>query len=233
VADIAVSPDGRNIYAVNESSNVVIAYGRDALTGRLSRLVGPSGCITGDTDVDPDDCVFARALEDAVAVAVSPDGRNVYAVSLLSNAIVAFARDRATGSLRQLSGAAGCTSASDAEDNSPPSEGCAKGVGLSNPSSIAFSPDGRNAYVVADHTLALFSRNPRTGALKQLAGRYGCVSYNGSGGRCTKGSGVSFLSSVVVSPEGRHVYTAAGSGGNPGDPHPTSNAIAVFARNVH
>ena len=45
------------------------------------------------------------------AIAISPDGRDVYVASGGSDAIAVFARNPATGALTQLSGKRGCVAA--------------------------------------------------------------------------------------------------------------------------
>ena len=49
----------------------------------------------------------ARGLVTAIAVVVSPDGKNVYVASR-GNAVAVFSRNTTTGILTQLSGTAGC-----------------------------------------------------------------------------------------------------------------------------
>src|SRR5262245_56312287 len=68
---------------------------------------------------------------------------------------------------------------------------------------------------------AVFARSKTTGALTQLAGTAGCVSDDGTGGACADGTALKGASSVVVSPDGKHVYVATA----------VSNAVAVFGRN--
>ena len=49
------------------------------------------------------------------AVAISPDGKNVYVASSRSDAIAVFRRNARTGRLAQRSGAAGCIAGGCAE----------------------------------------------------------------------------------------------------------------------
>jgi sugar lactone lactonase YvrE len=55
----------------------------------------------------------------------------------------------------------------------------------------------------------------------QLGGTAGCISYDGTGGACTTGTGLTGAYSVAVSPDGKTVYTTGQS----------DNAISVFSRN--
>jgi DNA-binding beta-propeller fold protein YncE len=76
---VAVSPDGRNVYAASQASDSVSVYAFDPATGTLSQLPGTSGCVSEDgTDGAGGTCANGKALEIANAVAVSPDGKNVY-----------------------------------------------------------------------------------------------------------------------------------------------------------
>ena len=77
---VAVSPDGRNVYGVSAKVNMLGAMARDRATGRLSQLPGRHGCfIRGRGGLFG--CPEGRGLTVAVAVTVSPDGRNVYVTS--------------------------------------------------------------------------------------------------------------------------------------------------------
>ena len=77
------------------------------------------------------------------------------------------------------------------------------------PRSGALSPDGRHAYVAAfdSNAVAVFLRR-RSGALRQLPGERGCISYKGAG-PCAFGRALAAPVSFVVSPDGRNVYAAA------------------------
>jgi DNA-binding beta-propeller fold protein YncE len=98
------------------------------------------------------ECRDGRALQGSQSLAISPDGANVYAAASANDAIVLFSRNRSSGALTQLAGRAGCVSEAGGA--------CADGVGLAGVSSIAVSPDGRNAYATGyfTHTVAVFAR---------------------------------------------------------------------------
>jgi DNA-binding beta-propeller fold protein YncE len=75
---VAISPDGQNVYAVSSKVNTLGAMARDRGSGGLAQLPGRFGCFIRAGGFG---CPEGRGLTVAVAVTVSPDGRNVYAVS--------------------------------------------------------------------------------------------------------------------------------------------------------
>ncbi len=148
------------------------------------------------------------------AIAVSPDGSNVYVAASRSNAVAVFRRNQKTGVLGQPSGAAGCVAVRGVFE-------CGQANGLNGPNSVAVSPDGRNVYVTSrgSNAIAVFRRNPTTGALTQLPAGAGCIS-GLPAPACTRGRALVAPDVVVVSPDGRNVYVGSFFG----------NAAAVFDR---
>ena len=148
-------------------------------------------------------------------IAVSPDGRHVY---VASSAVTPSRGSLATGAPVISSSFAGGAAAS--------AWGAAgrarRPAPLPGPMSIAISPDGGNVYVAAaaSDALAVFSRNRRTGALRQLRGARGCIGQRPGGG-CLVGRALNEPTSVAVSPDGKRVYVA-------GRRFPSG--IAVFTR---
>jgi DNA-binding beta-propeller fold protein YncE len=210
---VAVSPDGRHVYVASFGAAAVAVLARNRTTGALAPLAGPAGCLS-EVRLEGT-CASARALEGAFGVTVSPDGRNVYVATgfdrrveggaaggFEASGVAAFARNRTTGALRQLAGRAGCVS------ERPTASACADGRALEGALAVRISRDGRNAYVAASasNALAVFRRDPATGALRQLAGRAGCVSETGTNGACRDGTGLWGASAVALSPDGRFAY---------------------------
>ncbi len=89
--DIAISPDGETAYVASSGSGGLAWLKRDTLTGRLT----PSGCVKDTPRADR--CSEMPNLLGASAVAVSPDGNNVYVAAATSGALHAFERDPVTG----------------------------------------------------------------------------------------------------------------------------------------
>jgi DNA-binding beta-propeller fold protein YncE len=217
--EIAISPDGRNVYVATSVFDLpggsLAVFRRDQRTGALTQPGGRRGCVNQG---GRDRCAPGRALSGLSGVAVSPDGRFVYASAVDSHAVVVFARDARDGSLRQLAGASGCTR----QDGR---QGCARGRALISAASIAVSPDGRNVYVPSSDdsdAVANFARDANTGALSQLAGAAGCITQGPAGAECAVGRELGGAVRVAVSGDGASVYTAAFR----------SSALAVLTRDT-
>jgi fibronectin-binding autotransporter adhesin len=214
---VALSNDGKHVYVASAFSDAVTVFSPDRITGVLTQLAGTDGCTAESGDGIT--CADGKALDGANSVIVSPDGNHVYVTSSIlgSGGIAAFARNRRTGVLTQLSGADGCIS------ETGNLGACANGVAVNNACSLAMSPDGRHVYVTTcmSDAVTVFVRNRRTGVLTQLAGPAGCIKESGDGVECADGKGLDGAISVAVSPDGKHVYVASFFG----------DAVAIFARN--
>ena len=127
------------------------------------------------------------------------------------------------GSLVQLPKTKGCV-----VDRSVKGSGCSTARALMEPGpfmgsrAIQTSPDGRNLYVASfgSDAVTVFSRNRRTGALRQLKGTNGCIAARGAYG-CATGAGLDGPNSITVSPDGRNVYATSRD----------SSSITTFRRN--
>src|SRR5215211_9379704 len=145
--------------------------------GSPTRLKGKAACLSVG---GAHGCSPARGLRAPVALEVVPGGRNVYAGS--TRALAVFRRNTLTGALSQLSGRAGCVRARRTAL-------CAGARGLRGVRDIAVSGNGRYLYAASGASggsIVIFKRNRRTGALRRLRGRAGCVAQNG-GGACRDG----------------------------------------------
>ena len=142
-------------------------------------------------------------LMGARSAAVSPDGAHLYVASLDAGALAVFSRNPLTGALTfveaQFDGVGGVDGLN----------------GLLGTHAVALSPDGLNVYVAAntDDAVAVFSRDPETGALSFLE-----VQRDGVGGV----DGLNGSWGVTVSADGEHVYVAGF----------VDQAIAVFQRDA-
>ena len=217
-----VSPDGRNVYSVAIGGDLV-EYARNLATGGLTVI----GCVTESTEPCAPENVTAEAvaMNGPAALAISPDGRNVYVVTQGKNAVVEFSRSPETGLLTEMG----------AEHNQcishEASSGCVtnEAKGLNLPYGVAVSPDGKNVYVAghADEAVAEFSRNTESGALTQLPSPNECIS-SASLSECESmdGEALKHAFGVTVSPDGKNVYVATGGTEGEGD-------VAAFKRNTN
>jgi 6-phosphogluconolactonase (cycloisomerase 2 family) len=120
-------------------------------------------------------------------VTVSPDGAHVYVASRAGNAVAIFGRNATAGVLTYQGSVR---------------DGVGGVDGLDGASSVVVSPDGKHVYVAGldDDAVAIFIRNATTGMLT-----YVDVVQDGVSGV----DGLDGARSVVVSPNGAHVYVAS------------------------
>lgn len=211
VEGLAISGNGASVYAATALSNAVVTLSRNPTTGALAQASDGSGCIVESALTG---CTLGRELAGANAVAVSPDGEGVYATSLFSNSVTSFARNAASGALTQREGTGGCLIYLR-------SAGCSFGRALVAPEGLALSPDGKNVYVAVFETgaIAVLNRG-KAGAVAQKPGAAGCLAARSVHG-CTPARALKGVSSVALSPDGRHLYSTSFE----------SNAVDVFRRN--
>lgn len=207
---MAASEDGASVYVATAASNAVVTLQRNASSGALTQATDGTGCIA-NTPITG--CGTGVQLGGANALTVSPDDGDVYVTSLTSNSVTSFIRTAGTGQLAQQTGTSACAIYLLAV-------GCSLARSLNAPEGIAVSPDGANVYAAAYNagTIDTFDRSS-TGALKQKPRQPGCITGR-TAPDCTAGRALSGVSSVAVSPDGKHVYAAAFK----------SNAVTVFTR---
>jgi DNA-binding beta-propeller fold protein YncE len=159
-------------------------------------------------------CKFVSGMTGPTAVAVSPDGRNVY-VAAESNALIVFSRAE-DGQLTYLQ----CVG--NMGEGAPGPKSCTSGSeGLDEPKSIAISPDGSTVYVAsfASNALLVLGR----AANGELTAK-GCVGNSESSRKgppaCIGAEGLAGPEGVVVSPDGKDVYTTGYE----------SNSVNLFER---
>lgn len=134
-----VSPDGRSLYLT--TLHGILAFARDPATGAVRRLGGADRCV----DVSRRACGRLRGMTSPTLL-LAAGNRIVYAFGTQPNgrfvrgAVVALAREPATGALTELSGQQGCA-------NAGGSVGCAAVPCLYNEAALALSDDGSQLYV--------------------------------------------------------------------------------------
>jgi 6-phosphogluconolactonase (cycloisomerase 2 family) len=179
---LTLSRDETTLYAVGRGlrgAGSLVVFRRDGATGALvqiQRLDSPA----------------VPALRNPADVLVPRDGRHVYVASSVSAGVAVFTRDGVTGELTF----SGCVTVSGAAP-------CRRATGLVNARSLAANRAGNRVYVAASHPrrggLAVFRRDPATGALTQL-------------GRIQRARGLRNPNGVVVTPDGRYVLTSSAAG---------------------
>jgi DNA-binding beta-propeller fold protein YncE len=210
---IAISPDGKSVYVASSTSDAIAIFRRNPRTGALIQTQGSAGCVAAKA---ASGCAPAIGLDGPNSVAVSANGRIVYATSRDSNSITSFRRNTESGSLRQLPPkSAGCISAL-------PIPGCAAGRALLGADVVVISPDGKNVYTGSffGNAVAVFSVAEKSGVLTQPSGSAGCIAEAAKEG-CAPGIALGAVEGLAVSRTGANVYAASA----------LSSALAVLGRN--
>jgi DNA-binding beta-propeller fold protein YncE len=189
-------------------------------TDGFGPLAGPGGCLVAvgksDASHGTSSCGTGKGLFGARAVAVSPDGANVYvvgglpgeSVSLSYGAIAILARDATTGAITET----GCISSDGTDGRDGASGACAVEPSLLGASGVSVSPDGSTVYVTSSSSASVvaFSRDRTTGALTRL----GCFQATPrSGAPCAAANLLSSADSPVVSADGSALYVAEPAAG--------------------
>lgn len=214
---LAISPDGAHLYVAARTSNAVVVLDRNAVTGAIAPKAGAAGCVS---NAALGACTVATGLLYwPGGVALSPDGRHAYVVSIhpsgahIGGVLTTFARDAATGALTPSS----CVS-------SEVLGGCQGGSGVFSPgtgsgSPLALSPDGNQLYLGArfSDSLVIFDRDAASGALTLRPGAAGCFSKVALGPCTAVGPMLSAPIHTTVSADGRAVYVNAGGTNEPID----------------
>lgn len=197
---VAVSPDGKHVYAVGQDEQEIAIFARSALDGSLTFSAVVADGIGVGTDVDVDDKRVVR---------LDPSGSHLYVTNHVEDLgdvwIAVFSRAAADGGLTPVSSVAA-------------SEVDLCLLGIEGDSGIAFAPDGAAAYVNQpfDTSVVAFSRAAGSGALDFADGL--C---DDSIGRGAGGTDDGFWGSqdLAVSPDGEHLYVAAAN---------LEDAVSVF-----
>jgi 6-phosphogluconolactonase (cycloisomerase 2 family) len=190
---VAISPDGHYCYATGSADDAVVTL--QYIGGGYKWLYYKGMVKDGVGGVD--------GLDYAYAVAVSPDGNYLYATGSTDDAVAIFARNSSSGALTYVD--------------------MVNDVGgLAHPRAVAVSPDGKHVYAVSDYyagsgsdddnAIAVFARNGGTGKLTFV--EYLADNVDGA-------DGLANAKGVVVSPDGKHVYTTAYN----------DDAVGIFGRN--
>jgi 6-phosphogluconolactonase (cycloisomerase 2 family) len=193
--DVAGSPDGSSLYVASASS--ITAFTRDPATGEFELLEVE----TDGVDDQSDPGAEVDGITSTTAVALSPDGSNVYATGWQpDDSVAVFARDPQTGELSFV----------EAEFDGVNDPGDPGGTvdSLFRPEGLAVAPDGDSVYAVtsADDSVVAFDRDPATGELSYVETEVDGVNDGGDPGGTVDGllSG----SRLAVAPDGEGLYVS-------------------------
>jgi sugar lactone lactonase YvrE len=201
---VVVSADGTSVYVSSFGSAAVVAFSR-APGGQITY----AGCVSDDGSGGL--CADSpSSLAAPNGLSLSPDGTTLYVA--VSHGVTVL--DRAPGG--QLT-YAGCIS----NNGSSGVCGTDPGPSLTDMRALAVSPDGRSLYVASSPPGAVTVFDRAAGGEITYAG---CVSDDGSGGRCADvpGAPLGTEVAVAISPSGNTVYATSGS----------TKTITVFDRSA-
>lgn len=180
---VAVAPDGRNVYVTGRGDDAVVNLLR-APNGTLS----PRTCVS---DAGGPCNSAAQGLDGARAIAVSPDGRNVYVTGQIEDAVVSFGRDAGAGDLTPL----------DLDQH-----GLGGVSGLDGPEGIGVAPDGASVYIGSVDSEAV------TGFTRDASGRLTfqqCFQDGAAGSGCGGAEGLDDANAIAVPADGSHIYVSS------------------------
>ncbi len=147
---IAISPDGSSVYAGSQTDSAVNDFARNATTGDLTLIE----CLTGSQSVGSAGCTEipsattngeGSGLKFTQSLAISPDGKSLYAAAAGDDAIASFDRQIANGDLAWDSCVTGETASGPSGSGACAApgatlDGAASGLDLIR--SVAVTPDG-------------------------------------------------------------------------------------------
>ena len=180
VRALAFSSDGRHLYVADASGLTLLARDANLASVNHGQLSYVTAYRPGESGVE--------GIAGAMAIALAPDGAQVYVAGASDNAVTVFDRDADSGLLAKLA------SYRNGEDGID---------GLNGPLGLAVSPDGGHVYVASnnDNALLVLRRERDTGLLSYLETRR-----NGDRGVV---DGLNSVLDVAVSPDGANLYTAS------------------------
>jgi DNA-binding beta-propeller fold protein YncE len=152
---------------------LVVPASAPAATG-FGQIQGPGGCLLESGATASAECAAGVGISRPEAVAVSPDGANVYVVGGVAGGNVAqsfgsiaiLKRNPATGEISPE----GCLSSDGTDGRDGASGICTQMPSLLGADGVTVSADGRSVYVSASSSgsVAAFARDQATGALTRL-----------------------------------------------------------------
>jgi VCBS repeat-containing protein len=226
VSNLTVTPS--SVYAVSQSNSTLVRLPRDAATGRLTSGTATADCFRGTASTDtacgsgPTPAGQTNGLNGASAVAVTPDGKNLYAASRDSSAVVLFTRNTTTGVLTAPSCTVHGSTSTDCTAGSP-TGGLNGALGIVATDGNVYVAAGPGTVALTGNTLATFTRNGSTGALTESQ-CYRDAASSGEAGACNTGTppGLAGADALAITSDGKFLYVSASVG----------NDVAEFSRNT-
>ena len=193
VDELAVSPDGAAVYTAGPRG-VVAAFARDPASGRLAETM----CLA-DAPPDGGPCTDAGGIRGAEAVAVSPDGHDVYVAAHRSQAVTSFHVEPGPH-LRQT----GCLQRTPRGER-PRDKRCHRATAVWSPRELAVSADGRTVFAGGSDTVTSYRRDPATGRLVQT----GCAEEQRTSPSCREVRATFGVNALATTADGHSVYVTA------------------------
>jgi 6-phosphogluconolactonase (cycloisomerase 2 family) len=176
VQALALSPDDAYLYVASPGEDAVAILERDASSGELSYV-----------EMVQDGVGLTEGIDGAYALALSPDGTNLYVTGYDDDAVAVFARNVSNGKLLCLQDLV---------------DGVGEVDGMDGANSVAVSPDGNHVYVASRHddAVAIFKRAASGGVLTYVGHvRDGINGVDGLNG----------ARAIAIHPDGSQVYVAS------------------------
>lgn len=216
IATEILSRRAARIAAIAALAVLVVAPASSDAAAGFGPLSGPGGCLVApglaSAEAGTASCAAGKGLTGAKAVAVSPDGANVYvvggvagdSVALSFGAVVILKRDATTGAVTET----GCLSSDGTDGRDGASGACTVEPSLLGARGVAVSPDGSTVFVSSSSSASVvaFARDPASGSLTRL----GC--FQGTprpGAPCGAANLFASSSGLAVSADSSALYVAA------------------------